>query len=243
MVFAEEGRVSLALQNLRLPLAHFTLELDLELAGRVTGIFGRSGAGKTSLLDVVAGLRRPAAGRVRLNGAVLTDAAAGVFAPPEKRTLGYVPQDGALFPHLTVRQNLDYGLKPPPAGPLTREHVTEVLQIGGLAERKPATLSGGERQRVALARALLARPRLLLLDEPLASLDHALKAKAIPYFQRIRDEFAIPLLYVSHDPDEVVALCDEVIVLEAGRCTRRGRPAEIFQPSPRASYILREPTA
>jgi molybdate transport system ATP-binding protein len=213
------------LQNISLPLADFTLEIDVQLQCQVTGIFGPSGAGKTSLLDLIAGLRQPASARIALNDRVLTDTAAGVAMPPRWREIGYVPQDLALFPHLSVRQNLLYGHRNGrETGPLFGfGHVTEVLQIQPLLARGTGDLSGGERQRVALARALLASPRLLLLDEPLASLEADLKAKIIPYLCRVRDEFQLPVLYVTHDEQEVLALCDEVLEIRRGRMTGRRR--------------------
>lgn len=233
--------MSVVLRNLRLPLAHFALEADAVLDGRVTAIFGASGAGKTSLLEIVAGLRRPVAGSVRVGEHVLTDVAAGTFVRVEQRALGYVPQEGALFPHLSVRRNLLYGfdaVRARPAG-LTFEHVTDVLEIAALADRAIATLSGGEQRRVALGRALLAAPRLLLLDEPLAGLDAPLRERLLPYLARVRDEFAIPMLYVTHSPDEVMALCDDVLVLARGKITARGRPAELFRAAEKPRYELR----
>jgi molybdate transport system ATP-binding protein len=215
--------MKLALKNISLPLAGFVLEVDLELAGQVTAICGPSGSGKTSLLDLIAGLRRPASAFIQMEERVLTDTARGLALPPRLREIGYVPQDLALFPHLPVRKNLLYGYKaPPPRGPLfSYEHVAAVLEIGPLAGRSVTDLSGGEKQRVALARALLASPRLLLLDEPLAGLDAALKAKIIPYLVRVRDEFQVPMLYVSHDRQEIQALCGEVVELERGKVIPR----------------------
>jgi len=217
--------MSLLLQNISLPLADFTLEIDALLQRQITGIFGPSGAGKTSLLDLIAGLRRPASARIVLNDRVLTDSAVGVVMPPRRREIGYVPQDLALFPHLSVRQNLLYGHR---NDRQTRpmfcfEHVTEVLQIQALLARDTGDLSGGEKQRVALARALLASPQLLLLDEPLASLDADLKSKIIPYLCRVRDEFQLPMLYVTHDEQEVLALCEEVLEIRMGRMIGRRR--------------------
>ena len=155
-----------------------------------------------------------------------------LFLPPEKRGVGYVPQDLALFPHLSVRKNLIYGHRPGNASPgISLEHVAEVLEITPLLDRSIGALSGGQKQRVAFARALLSSPRLLLMDEPLASLDQDLKLKIIPYLQRIRDEFKVPMLYVSHSPDEVVALCDQVILMRDGKCLRTSRPQDIFEAS------------
>lgn len=218
--------MSVRFEGVRLPLAEFTLRLDAHFAAPVTGVFGASGAGKTSLVEILAGLRRPAEGRVTLDGRVLLDRAARIDVPAEARGVGYVPQDGALFPHLAVEANLRYGMRGT-AGP-GLEKVVEVLELGGLRSRRPATLSGGEQRRVALGRALLAAPRLLLLDEPMAGLDEPLRDRLLPYVRRVRDEFAIPMIHVSHDADEIVALCDEVVCLERGAVTRRGRPLDVF---------------
>ncbi len=233
--------MQLELTGVRLPLAPFTLEVDATLDARVTGIFGASGAGKTSLLEVIAGLRRPTAGTVRLDDEALSDAPTRIFVRPERRGLGYVPQDGALFPHLSVGDNLRYGrrLPPRPDGP-SFTHVTEILEIARLADRAVGTLSGGERQRVALGRALLASPRLLLLDEPLAGLDAPLRERLLPYLVRVRDVFSIPMLYVTHSPDEVMALCDEVLLLGEGKIKQRGKPAGIFVAGAAPRYVLRD---
>lgn len=233
--------MSVELSRLRFPLAHFTLEVDAVLSGRVTAIFGASGAGKTSLLEIIAGLRRPAAGTVRIGDVALTDVAAGTFVRPEQRAVGYVPQEGALFPHLSVRQNLLFGFERNRSRPvgLTFEHVAEVLEITGLVERRIPTLSGGEKQRVALGRALLAAPRLLLLDEPLAGLDEPLRDRLLPYLARVRDEFAIPMIYVTHSPDEVMALCDDVLILSGGKIEHRGPPAELFVASSTPRFVRR----
>jgi molybdate transport system ATP-binding protein len=218
-------------KNLRLRQGTFVLEIDLEITGQVIGIFGSSGAGKTSLLEIVAGLRKPDSGFIAVDDSVLLDTPARVSLRPEQRESGYVPQDLALFPHLSVRKNLAYGHKENAAPGITPTHVVEVLEIEPLLDRPIPALSGGQKQRVAFARALLASPRLLLMDEPLASLDHELKLKIIPYLKRIRDEFKIPMLYVSHSPNEVVELCDQVIVLREGKCLFIGSPDEIFEAS------------
>jgi molybdate transport system ATP-binding protein len=233
--------MNVVLTGLRLARPGFELEVDAVLHSPVTAVFGASGAGKTTLLELIAGLRRPSAGRIEVDGEVLTDVSARHFVPPESRAVGYVAQYGALFPHLTVRANLLYGhpaRRPVPAG-LTYAHVTAVLEIGPLADRAASALSAGETQRVALGRALLAAPRLLLLDEPLAGLDQPLRERLLPFLARVRDEFAIPQVYVTHAPDEVMALCGDVLVLEAGRLVRHDRPAEVFAPSPLPRYALR----
>ena len=222
--------MSLKLRNIRLPLTDFALEIDAVFDRPIAGIFGPSGAGKTSLLDLIAGLRRPVTGVARLDDKVIFDAGGRLNLLPRLRHIGYVPQDLALFPHLNVRANLMYGYRPPITGKalFTFGHVAEVMEIAPLLERNVTTLSGGEQQRVAFARAILSAPRLLLLDEPMSSLDSRLKKRLIPFLLRIRDEFRIPLIYVTHNADELVALCDEVIVLERGRLIGRGSPVEVL---------------
>jgi molybdate transport system ATP-binding protein len=220
--------VSLLLQNISLPLTPFTLVVNVEIRGRLTAIFGPSGSGKTSLLDLVAGLRRARSAFIQLDRDVLTDTTTGVFVTSRQRGIGYVPQDLALFPHLSVRNNLLYGHRANGTKQFGFEHIVELLEIGPLVHRRVTDLSGGEKQRVALARALLASPRLLLLDEPLASLDLPLKARIIPYLARIRDEFNIPMLYVTHDRFETLTLADEMIVLVNGKVAQSGPVQEVF---------------
>ncbi|MGA2685487.1 MAG: molybdenum ABC transporter ATP-binding protein [Verrucomicrobiota bacterium] len=222
--------MSLLLKNISLPLADFTLEVEVEMHRPVTALFGPSGAGKTSLLDLIAGLRAARSAFIQLDGCTLTDTAQKISVPAHQRGIGYVPQDLALFPHLSVRRNLLYGQKSGGANdPAFRfEHVAEVLEIQPLVARGVTELSGGEKQRVALARALLASPRLLLLDEPLASLDAPLKAKIIPYLARVRDEFRIPMLCVTHDRSEALALADEMVVLVDGKVIQTGSVPDVF---------------
>ena len=217
------------LQQVCSPLADFALELDAEFTSQVTGVFGPSGSGKTSLLDLVAGLRRPRTGLIRLGNRILADAARATHVAPRLRRIGYVPQDLALFPHLSVEGNLRYGYKADGDAHalFSFEHVTDVLEIVPLVARGVNDLSGGEKQRVALARALLSSPQLLLLDEPLASLDRKLKQRIVPYLQRIRDEFRLPMLYVSHDAEEIAALCQEVWILERGHIVGRSGAQEL----------------
>jgi len=224
MVHATKKKpMNLLLKNISLPLADFSLVVDVEIQNQSTAIFGPSGAGKTSLLDLIAGLRHPRSAFVQLGDRVLTNTATRTRVPTRHRQIGYVPQDLALFPHLSVEQNLLYGCKENRNSNslFGYEHVTQVLEIGPLVSRRVTNLSGGEKQRVALARALLASPQILLLDEPLASLDTMLKSKIIPYLARIRDDFKIPMLYVTHDWAEVQALCAEALIMERGRIVRR----------------------
>jgi len=211
-----------------LPLNHFPLEVAFEARDLVTGVFGPSGCGKTSLLESICGLRSPTRARIELRGRLLADAAKGISLLPEKRNIGLVPQDLALFPHLNVRQNILYGVKKG-APTIHLDHIMEVLEIGSLLPRPIHSLSGGEKQRVAFARALLASPELLILDEPLSSLNFALKQKIVTYLIRIRDEFKIPMLYVSHDPLEIMELCQEVLIMEEGKMIHRGKPGDLFR--------------
>ncbi|WP_369958516.1 molybdenum ABC transporter ATP-binding protein [Pseudomonas benzenivorans] len=203
----------------------FALDLDLRLPGRgISALFGPSGSGKTSCLRCFAGLERPTEGYLRVNGELWQDSAGGHFLAPHRRPLGYVFQDANLFPHLSVRGNLEFGLKRIAAGErrVRLEQAAELLGIAGLLERMPERLSGGERQRVGIARALLTSPRLLLMDEPLASLDHRRKQEVLPYLERLHRELETPILYVSHAPDEVARLADHLVVLEQGRVQASG---------------------
>jgi molybdate transport system ATP-binding protein len=212
-------------------LGSFTLEAAFESKGRLTAIFGASGSGKTSLVNVIAGLVKPEHGRVAVDGKLLLDTGAGLFIPASKRRIGYVFQDARLFPHLTVEANLAYGawFTPQAERYASRQQVLSLLGIGHLLNRRPRDLSGGEKQRVAIGRALLASPRLLLMDEPLAALDQARKAEIIPYLERLRDEIRIPIVYVSHALAEVTRLADDIAVLENGRLAAFGPVADIAQ--------------
>jgi molybdate transport system ATP-binding protein len=211
--------------DLEAPLARFPLRIEAELRSRVTAVMGPSGAGKTSLLDAIAGLRAIARGRVAIDDDVLVDTAAGRRLPPQQRRVGYVPQDAGLFPHLTVRENVLFGARGRAAEAV---HAVEALEIGHLEARYPSSLSGGEKQRVALARALATRPRLLLLDEPLAALDVSLRERIVPYLLRIRDEWATPMLYVTHNVGEALALAGEVLLLDAGGVEAQGPPLALL---------------
>ncbi|MBA4489480.1 molybdenum ABC transporter ATP-binding protein [Paracoccus sp. S1E-3] len=210
----------------------FALDVDFEAGPGVTALFGRSGAGKTTVVNAVAGLLRPDQGRIALAGRALLDTRRGIDLPPPARRIGYVFQDARLFPHLSVRGNLDYGRRfaPREARP-DKAGVTEIIDllgIGALLDRRPGALSGGERQRVALGRAILSGPRLLLMDEPLAALDEARKAEILPYLERLRDGLGLPILYVSHALPEITRLANTVVLLEHGRVTAAGPAAQVL---------------
>jgi molybdate transport system ATP-binding protein len=222
------------LAGFRLAYPGFALDVDLDLPGSgVTALFGRSGCGKTTLLRCIAGLER-GVGRLTVNGETWQDDAR--FVPTHRRALGYVFQDARLFAHLDVARNLDFGRRRAASAVrkvdtashnlARRDAIIELLGLGPLLDRMPQRLSGGEQQRVAIARALLAAPRLLLMDEPLASLDHARKQEFLPWLERLRDELDIPLIYVSHAPDEVARLADHIVVMEAGSAVAQGPLAE-----------------
>ncbi|MGP1395315.1 MAG: molybdenum ABC transporter ATP-binding protein [Inquilinaceae bacterium] len=209
------------------------LDMDVAFSGGdgLTALFGRSGAGKSSIVNVIGGLVRPVFGRVVVDGDTLLDTERGVWVPPHRRRVGYVFQDGRLFPHLTVRQNLFYGRW---FTPRSRRYghpddVIALLGLGPLLDRQPARLSGGEKQRVAIGRALLASPRLLLMDEPLASLDDARKGDILPFIERLRDEFRIPIVYVSHSVPEVARLAGTVVVVADGKVAASGGVTAMMQ--------------
>jgi molybdate transport system ATP-binding protein len=205
-------------------LGEFVVEASFASEGRVTGLFGASGAGKTSLINMIAGLLRPDRGRISIDGETLDDTTVLLHVPVHRRRIGYVFQDARLFPHLDVRANLDYGrrMNRLPEDAVQRKRVTDLLDIGHLLDRRPGRLSGGERQRVALGRALLSQPRLLLLDEPLGSLDEERKDEILPYLVRLRDEAGIPMVYVSHDASEMRQLASRIVMLQRGRVTALG---------------------
>ncbi len=205
-------------------LGEFFIEASFVSEGRVTGLFGASGAGKTSLINMIAGLLKPDRGRIAIDGEMLDDTAARLHIPAHRRRIGYVFQDARLFPHLDVRQNLDYGrrMNGLAADRVKQARIADLLDIGMLKDRRPGQLSGGERQRVALGRALLAGPRLLLLDEPLGSLDEERKAEILPYLVRLRDQANVPMVYVSHDAAEMRQLATQVVMLKRGRITAFG---------------------
>jgi molybdate transport system ATP-binding protein len=207
--------------NVEKRIGDFSLAARFETAAGVTALFGPSGAGKTTIVNMVAGLVTPDRGRIALDDTVLFDSATKTNIPAHRRRIGYVFQEGRLFPHLSVTQNLEYGrrMRGLPAEPAETERVIELLNIRPLLDRRPGKLSGGERQRVAVGRALLMRPRLLLLDEPLASLDARRKADILPYLERLRDESGVPMVYVSHQATEVRRIATSVVWLDNGRVT------------------------
>ncbi|MDO6584340.1 molybdenum ABC transporter ATP-binding protein [Salipiger sp. 1_MG-2023] len=215
--------------DIRQTLGAFHLDARFEAPQGVTVLFGRSGSGKTSIINAVAGLTRPDAGRITLGERALYDSNARIALPPHRRRIGYIFQDARLFPHLSVRQNLGYGgwfAGGTDSADFAR--VVEMLGIGALLERRPGKLSGGERQRVAIGRALLSKPALILADEPLAALDEARKAEILPYFERLRDHGGVPVLYVSHAPAEVARLATSVVALDGGRVSAQGPAAQIL---------------
>lgn len=216
--------------DVRHRLGAFSLDVTFESEGRLTALFGRSGSGKTSIVNLVAGLMRPDDGRIVVDGTVLVDTSRRIVVPRHRRRVGYVFQEGRLFPHLSVRRNLLYGrwFSTVREKRITFDQVVELLGLGHLLARGPAALSGGEKQRVAIGRALLSDPRLLLMDEPLASLDEQRKAEILPYIERLRDEMAIPVLYVSHAIAEVARLASTVVLLADGRVLAVGGPADVL---------------
>jgi molybdate transport system ATP-binding protein len=211
-------------------LGSFKLDARFVSAGRLTALFGRSGSGKTSVVNAIAGLLRPQRGRVVVEGTTLVDTERGLFVPRHRRRVGYVFQEGRLFPHLTVRQNLLFGRWFVPTGErgITLDTVVDLLGIERLLDRHPSALSGGEKQRVAIGRALLTAPRVLLMDEPLASLDETRKAEILPFIERLRDEAQIPIVYVSHSLAEVARLATTVVVMSEGNAVACGNPEDIL---------------
>ncbi len=211
-------------------LAAFELDVHFRAGRGLTALFGRSGAGKTSVVNAIAGLIRPQRGRIVVDGSVLVDTEQGVFASTHRRRVGYVFQEGRLFPHLTVRHNLLFGRRfaPAAARSVKLEDVIELLGVGPLLDRRPGRLSGGEKQRVAIGRALLAGPRLLLMDEPLASLDARRKDEILPYLERLRDQAGVPIVYVSHSVAEVTRLATTIVLMSDGRVRAVGPVQEVM---------------
>jgi molybdate transport system ATP-binding protein len=210
----------------------FSLDVRFEAGAGITALFGPSGSGKTTILNLIAGISRPQRGRVICCGRTFVDTQTNTFLAMHKRRVGLVFQDAQLFPHLTVEQNIKFGrwFVPENERTVPLEPVVEILGIAPLLSRRPAKLSGGEKQRVGLARALLASPLILLMDEPLAGLDDELRQEIWPLIERVRDEFEIPIVYITHDADEVLRLACQVVMLRRGRVTSAGPPAEILRP-------------
>ena len=228
--------------SLRVALRHrfpgFDLDVDFETPTGVTALYGRSGSGKTTIVNAVAGLLRPDAGTIVVDGVTMTDTGTGLFLPPHKRRIGYVFQEGRLFPHMSVRSNLTYGARF--AGHRDEaefDRIVDLLGIADLLDRRPSKLSGGEKSRVALGSDILSKPRLLLLDKPLAALHEARKAEILPYFERLRDETGLPILYVSHSPSEVARLATTVVLIDGGHVAAIGEAAEVFS-DPAAAHAL-----
>lgn len=217
--------VSVAVRH-RFPSIQLDIAFEVHSPG-VTVLFGPSGAGKSTIIAAAAGLLRLDACRIEVDGKVLADTGAGIWLPPEQRRAGLVFQDSRLFPHMSVETNLRFGLRRAPPGEVRFDDVVDLLGIGGLLERRPHTLSGGERQRVAIGRALLAQPRLLLMDEPLASLDVARKAEILPYLMRLKTALKLPVLYVTHALDEAAQLADSIVLVDAGRVAAFGPVSEV----------------
>ena len=227
--------------DVALALGSFHLDVAFENDEGITALFGRSGAGKSTTINLIAGLARPDRGRIALDGTALVDTERGIFVPPYRRHVGLVFQDAQLFPHLTVRQNLLFGrwFASPKNHSASFASVVETLGISHLLQRKPNGLSGGEKQRVALGRALLAAPKFLLMDEPLASLDMERKLEILPLIERLREEFRVPIVYVSHSVDEVARLASRVVVMEQGRVIAIGGVEDALGPGLRNTRVSR----
>lgn len=214
----------------QLDSANGTMQLDIDLSlpsGQLYALYGKSGAGKTSILRMLAGLMEPTQGKIVFNGEVWFDTEKGIRLKPQKRKLGFVFQDYALFPNMTVEQNLRFALQRHQTGKVINELV-KLVELEGLRHKKPTHLSGGQKQRVALARALVQRPEFLLLDEPLSALDAELRFKLQKYIRRLHEAFGLTTLLVSHNPDEVRVMADQVLFIEAGKITQIGKPADVF---------------
>jgi molybdate transport system ATP-binding protein len=212
-------------------LGGFALDVEFSVDAPVIGLFGVSGSGKTSVVNAIAGVGKPHRGTIRVNGEVLFDSAKGIDVRPEHRRVGYVFQDALLFPHLDVRGNLTYGqrLRAPSERVIDEQHVVDLLGLATLLTRRPRNLSGGEKQRVAIGRALLAQPSILLMDEPLASLDTPRKTEILDYIERLRDDLHIPIVYVSHSANEIARLADKVVLMADGRCATVGDVDEVMR--------------
>jgi molybdate transport system ATP-binding protein len=222
--------MKLTIDHLSYAAGKLMIQIDLHLDGRIAGIFGISGAGKTTLLELIAGFRKPQQGKIQFQDRLLIDVSHRIFLPAYQRNIGYVPQDLALFPHLSVKGNLRYGLDHFKENKnLSFDELVKMLGLESLLNRSIDLLSGGEKQRVAFARAVLASPDLLLMDEPLSNLNEELKTKVRELILWIRDELKIPIIYVSHDADDIVSLCDTVTILKEGKNVLSGKPEDLFE--------------
>jgi molybdate transport system ATP-binding protein len=219
----------------------FALDAQFRSDAPIVALFGRSGSGKTTIVEAIAGLVRPARGRIVVDGRTLFDRERGIDLAPEERRVGFVFQDALLFPHLSVRGNLAYGERLTPAGErfVDRERIVSLLGLAPLMERRPSTLSGGEKQRVSIGRALLASPRILLMDEPLASLDASRKSEILQYVELLRDELRLPIVYVSHAIEEVTRLADRLVLVSDGRTVAEGGVAELMGRADLKTYMGR----
>lgn len=224
----ERGRTLSLDAQFKLTLGAMAFDVSLRAGKGVTALFGRSGAGKTTVLKAIAALLRPDTGHIRLGDRPLFDASAGIDEPPERRHIGFVFQDARLFPHLDVRANLSYGARRARRPTLAFDEVVTLLGLASLLDRRPVTLSGGERQRVAIGRALLAAPDLLAMDEPLSSIDRARRDEILPFLDRLRREARVPILMVTHEPEEILRLANDVVAIEAGRTVAAGPVADMF---------------
>jgi len=211
-------------------LAGFSIDANFQAGGGITALFGRSGSGKTTIINMLAGLDQPDHGVVRIDGQEVFNAGENINIPPERRHIGYVFQEGLLFPHMTVVENLKYGARfHKKTGNETDFHnIVDLLQLGNILNRRPKSLSGGEKQRVAIGRAILKKPDLLLMDEPLASLDDGLKTEILKFIERLRDELSLAIVYVSHSMEEVIRLADTIILLDQGKTIAQGSVEEIM---------------
>ena len=228
------------LHQVEAAFGNFHLNIDVTLSDGATGIFGASSAGKTTLLELIAGVKKPKKGSLTFSGVVFFDCSKQLFVPPRHRKIGYVPQDLALFPHMTVEDNIRYGEDVKDHTPRSSfKKICEILELDNKLSQYPASLSGGEEQRVAFARALITQPSILLLDEPLRGLHHQLRTKIISFLVEIRKQFALPMLYVTHSPSEVMQLCEEVLVLDKGKVIGIGKPADYFVETTSLTYNLR----
>ncbi len=238
-MMASEGGIFLDVKFTK-SLGDFSVDIAFDTGGGLTALFGPSGAGKTTVVNALAGLETPDQGLIKLNGTTLFDSNAGINMAPEARRLGYVFQDARLFPHMSVERNLRYGMSRDTGsiGIISWNDVVRILDLSHILDRRPHNLSGGEKQRVAIGRALLTAPKLLLMDEPLSSLDPLRRLEVMPFIEKMRDEFGVPIVYVSHTVAEIIRLADRVVVLDHGRVVAAGPVEEVLsRPDVQAEFI------